>query len=72
VHTVDDVGHSVRRISAAVDKRKVDHQSSIIEMDNKLCDQVVYILIDLRYNYSYINPDLVDRYGLRKEVHVES
>ena len=40
-------------------------------MDSKLCDQVVSILIDPRSNYSYINLDLVDKCGLRKEVHPE-
>ena len=36
------------------------------------CDQVVSILIDPGYNYSYVNHDLVDKCGLNKEVHVES
>jgi len=55
-----------------VDNREADHQASIIEMDGKIYDQVVYILIDPGYNYSYINPDLVDKYGLRLEVHAKS
>ena len=55
-----------------MDNRQEDHQASIIEMDGKICDQVIYILIDLIYNYSYVNRDLVDKCGLRKEVHVES
>ena len=37
--------------------------------DGKLCDQVVSILNDPRFNYSYISPNLVDKCGLRKEVH---
>eukprot|EP00253_Pinus_taeda_P021902 PITA_21902 len=41
-------------------------------MDCKICDQVVSILIDLGYNNRYISPDLVDKCGLRKEVHEES
>eukprot|EP00253_Pinus_taeda_P032681 PITA_32681 len=41
-------------------------------MDSKLFDQVVYILIDSGSNYSYVNPDLVDKCGLNKEVHAES
>jgi len=40
-------------------------------MDDKICNQVVSILIDLGSNYNYINPDLVDKCGLRKEVHEE-
>jgi len=41
-------------------------------MEGKLSDRVVFILIDPRYNYSYVNPNLVNKCGLRKEVHVES
>ena len=41
-------------------------------MDGKLCDQVISILIDPRSNYSYVSPDLVDTYGLSKELHAES
>ena len=38
-------------------------------MEGKLCDQVVSILIDPGFNYSYISPDLVDKYCLSKELH---
>jgi len=55
-----------------LDNRQADHQASIIEMDGKLCYQVVSILIDPRSNYSYVSPGLVDKCGLNKEVHVES
>ena len=49
-----------------MDNKQQDHQESIIEMDGKLCDQVVSILIDPGYNYSYVNPNLVDKCGLNK------
>jgi len=41
-------------------------------MDGKLCDQVISILIDLRSNYSYVSPDLMDKCGLNKEFHEKS
>jgi len=41
-------------------------------MEGKICDQRVSILIDPKSSYRYINPDLMDKCGLRKEVHVES
>ena len=65
-NTVGDVGHNIPCIYADVDNMQEDHQASIIEMDGKLCDQVVSILIDLVSNYSYINLDLMDKCGLRK------
>lgn len=50
----------------------MDHQAFITKMEGKLCDRVVVILIDLGSNYSYVNPDLMDKCGLRKEVHADS
>ena len=50
----------------------MDHQASIIEMDCKVCDQVISILNHPGSSYSYNNSYLVDKCGLRKEVHVES
>jgi len=55
-----------------LDKKYVNHRPSIIEMDGKLCDQVISILIDPGSNYSYVSLDLVDKCGLSKELHVES
>jgi len=40
-------------------------------MDDKLCDQVISILIDHGSNYSYVGPDLVDKCGLSKELHAK-
>jgi len=66
---VGDVGQSIPRIYASLDSKEVDQHAYIIEMEGKLCNQVVSILIDPRYSYSYISPDLVDKSGLNKEVH---
>ena len=63
---VGDVGHNIPKIYALVDNKKTDHHESIIEMEGKLYGQVVSILIDLGSNYCYVNPDLVDKCGLRK------
>ena len=69
--TIGEVGQSIPRIYAALDNIQADHQASIIEMEGKLCDQVVSILIDPRSNYSYVNPDPMDKCGLNKEVHAK-
>jgi len=67
VQNVEDVGWRIPRIYAALDNTQEDHLISMIDMDDKLCDQVVYILIDPKSNYSYVNPDLVGKCGLNKE-----
>lgn len=41
-------------------------------MNGKIYDQVVFILIDPGSNYSYVNPNRVDKCGLNKEVHAYS
>jgi len=69
---VEDVGQSIPRIYAALENTHADHQASVIQMDGKLCDQFVSILIYPESNYSFVNPDLVDKCGLNKEVQVES
>lgn len=56
VQTFGDVGKIIPRIYATVDNMQVDHQASIIEMEGKLCDQVVSIFIDPGSNYNYISP----------------
>ena len=69
VKTVGNVGQRIPCIYAVMDNRKAYHRESIVEMEDKLCDQVVSILIDPGSNYSYVNPNLVD---LNKEVHEKS
>ena len=60
-----DFGNSIPRIYAALDNGKIDHQTSIIKMDDKICDQVVSIFIEPRSNYSYVNTDLASTVGYR-------
>lgn len=45
----------------------MDNHAFIIEMGDKLCDQVVYIFLDLGSNYSYVKPDLEDKCDFRKK-----
>lgn len=63
---VGDIGQSIPWIYAALDNKQAEHQATVIEMDSKLCDQVVSILIYPRSNYSYVIPNLVDKCGLNK------
>lgn len=51
------------------DNKHAYHQATIIEMEGKIHDTFFSILIDPRYNYSYISPSLVDKCCLNKEVH---
>ena len=55
-----------------MDNKQANHDESIIVMDCKIYDQVISILIDLRSNYSSVSLDLLDKFGLSKELHAES
>jgi len=72
VQTIGDIGQSIPHLYAALDNKQAEHQPSIIEMDDNLCDQAISILIDPRSNYNYVSPNMVDKCGLSKEVYVES
>lgn len=61
-----DVEHNIPHIYATLHNKQVDRQESIKEMDDKLCDQAMSILIKLESKYSYVNHVLMDKWGLRK------
>ena len=70
--TIGDVGKSIPHIYEALDKKMEEHKTYIFEMDGKLCDQVISILIDSRSNYIYVSPDLVDKCVLSNELHADA
>lgn len=47
---VGEVGQSIPRIYATMDNFQADHQASIIEMEGKMQEKIVSILIDLGSN----------------------
>lgn len=59
----------IPRNYATLDNTHVDNQTSIINMEGKLCDKIVCILIDPGSNYSYVN--LNPMCGLRKYMHAK-
>lgn len=56
-------GQIIPYIYVALDDRKDDHYTYIIEIEGNLCDPFSYILIDPRSNYNYISLNLVDKCG---------
>jgi hypothetical protein len=54
------------RIYATLYDRKADYQSNIIEVEGKIINQPVSILVDSRESQCYINPKIVDRLHLEK------
>lgn len=66
---IGDVARSIPRIYATMDNCQVDHPASIVEMEGKLKEKFISILIDPSSNYIYVIIDIVDKCGLGKDLH---
>jgi hypothetical protein len=64
VVTVEDMGRNVPRIYAALDNKQVEFQSHMIEVEGKINDQPIVILIDSGASHSYLDPKMVERFQL--------
>ena len=49
------------RINATLENRQADYQNSMVEVEGKLNQTPISILIDPRARLSYISPDLVEK-----------
>jgi hypothetical protein len=69
---VGDVGRSLHRINAVVDGRQADHQSSVVEIEGKINNTHIFVLIDPGATLSYITPGIVESNKLKKTRHAKS
>jgi hypothetical protein len=69
--TVGDMGRSVHKINEVVDGRQGDHQSTIVDIEGKIHDNHISILIDLGAILSYVTPGLVELNKLKKVKHAK-
>jgi hypothetical protein len=67
-----DVGKILHRINASIDGRQADHQSSVVEIEGKINNTRIFVLIDPRATLSYITPDVVESNKLKKLKHAKS
>ena len=67
--TVGDMGRSMHQINAAIDGRQADHQYSVVEIEGKIHDTRISVLIDPGDTLSYITPDIVELNKLKKQKH---
>ena len=56
----------MQRINRAMDGRKYDHQSTIVEVEGKIHDNHISILIDPGASLSHVTPGLVELNKLKK------
>jgi hypothetical protein len=64
VVTFEDMGRNVPRIYATLDNKKVEFQSHMIEVEGKINDQHISILIDSGASHSYLDPKMVEIFQL--------
>jgi hypothetical protein len=58
--TIEDMGRSVPRIYATLANKKVEFHSHMIEVEGKINDQPIVILIDSGASHSYLDPNIVE------------
>ena len=64
---VGDLARTMHSINAALENRQADYQTSMVEVEGKLNQTPISILIDLGASLSYISPDLVEKCKLSVE-----
>ena len=57
--TVGDLARTMSKINVALENRKADYQTSMVEVEGKLNQIPISILIDPGASSSYISPNLV-------------
>ena len=64
---VGDLARTMPRINTALENRQADYQTSMVEVEGKLNQTPISIVIDPGANLSYISPDLVEKCKLSVE-----
>jgi hypothetical protein len=70
--TLEDVGKIMPRIYATLDNRQEDYQSHMIEVEGKIDNEPITILVDSGASHSYIDPKLFEIFKLKKCKHGKS
>ena len=65
--TVNDIARNIPTISAALENRQAEHQATMVEMEGKISDLPVTVLIDPGASLSYISPGIVEKCKIKPE-----
>ena len=65
---VEDMA-STPRIYAALDNWQADHHATIVEIEGKISNTSISILVDMGSFRSYVSPNIVDTCKLKKVKH---
>ena len=64
--TVKDMGGSMTRIYASLDNKKEEYQSPMIEVEGKIDNQPIEILIDFGASHNYINANIFESFTCKE------
>lgn len=64
--TIGEIARSVPQISAALENRQAEYQTSMVEVEGTLKHTPISILIDLGASLSYVSPSIVEKCQLQK------
>jgi predicted aspartyl protease len=70
--TMEDMGRNVPRIYAALDNKKAEYQSHMIQVECMINNQTITILIDLGASHIYIYPKMVESFHFPRSKHGKS
>ena len=62
--TVEDMNKSMPRIYVALDNKQAEFQFDMIEVEGKINDQPIAILIDSGASHSYLDPEMAERFHI--------
>ena len=66
------MGRNVPRIHAALDNKKAEFQSHMIEVEGMINNRPLIILIDSGASHSYVDPKVVEILHLMRRKHEKS
>jgi hypothetical protein len=70
--TIQDMGGNMPRIYVALDNKKAYYQSPMIEVEGKIDNHPISILIDFGASHSYIKYNIVEIFHLQRSKHKKS
>ena len=65
--TINDIARNIPTISATLENRQAKHQATMVEMEGKISDLSVTVLIDPGASLSHIIPNIVEKCNLKIE-----
>jgi hypothetical protein len=66
---IEDMGGNMPRIYASLDNKEAGYQSPMIEVEGKIDNQPIPILIDFGASHSYINSNIIEIFNSQRSKH---